>query len=285
MEQEARPREKVNVVKTGKDKFKEKTKEGRFKPRSRTTSGDRPKSPGWLNLKNLDLGCLHCGKADHWQSDCKTLHENVTCTACGRAGCVKKVCLETLRAAKMKAEKANTVASLPDEDQDDKEVPARDDTMGRTSLLPVKREAGRVAHYSHKGSASTGLVKDDSQTDCSAEVTQKVSLHHLEKDDLGFLIEKKVKSKDGEWDGWVEEEGRYEACEGGRPVQNDGETSDQFDLQRTVSVQPGPKAKSQKARRRQAGQASGGGAWSKVTIRENSGQVSPDLPSRRSKDD
>jgi hypothetical protein len=56
------------------------------------------KSPGWLDLRALDLGCLRCGEKDHWQTDCSKKFDEVKCEACERNGHARKVFLETIRA-------------------------------------------------------------------------------------------------------------------------------------------------------------------------------------------
>jgi hypothetical protein len=66
---------------------------------------------------------------------------------------VKKVCLETIIAEKLKAEKTNNVTGFMTDDEEDEEVPAGE---GWLSPPMVRRDTSRVAHYSHRVSAATG---------------------------------------------------------------------------------------------------------------------------------
>jgi hypothetical protein len=127
------------------------TKKAERRPRSRSSSTAREKSPGWLNLRSLNLGCLRCGEDGYWKIDYSKKHDELKCEACGKIGHSSKVCLEKLRVDKMKAEQAHSVSPMTGQpESDDKEVPAGGGDMDRTSPRPSAKNRGRLTHFSHR---------------------------------------------------------------------------------------------------------------------------------------
>jgi hypothetical protein len=120
------------------------------------------------------LAVSECGDTEHLRADCVKQFNDAKCNSCGKSGHIKEVCLETIRAKKMKAEKVNIVSPHAKE-LDNKDIPAGDEEMGRNSPQPVRREVSRVTHFSHRIEAAEGPQGKATLMFCNTEKEEEVA--------------------------------------------------------------------------------------------------------------